>query len=95
MVIPQEAVEADWQAEGDWRALKVSGPLDFNLTGVLAALAQPLAGAGIPIFVLSTFDTDYILVREWDLSRAKQILQQDSGDEEGLEKKYDIVFQED
>ena len=49
VVIPQEAVEADWQAEGDWRALKVSGPLDFNLTGVLAALAQPLAGAGIPM----------------------------------------------
>jgi uncharacterized protein len=49
--------------ERGWRALKVTGPLDFALTGILAALAMPLAEAQIPIFALSTFDTDYVLVK--------------------------------
>lgn len=47
-----------------WRALMVHGPLDFSLTGVLASLAGPLAEARISIFALSTFDTDYVLVKE-------------------------------
>jgi hypothetical protein len=51
------------QAERDWRCLKVEGPLDFGLTGILSAVAAPLAQAGIPIFAISTFDTDYILVK--------------------------------
>jgi uncharacterized protein len=51
------------QAEQPWRALKVAGPLDFSLTGILASLAAPLAEAGISIFAISTYDTDYILVR--------------------------------
>lgn len=49
--------------EGDWRCLKVEGPLDFSLVGILASLAEPLARAGIPIFAVSTFDTDHILVK--------------------------------
>ena len=58
------------RAERGWRSLRVRGPLDFALTGVLAALAAPLAEAKIPIFALSTFDTDYILVREETLQPA-------------------------
>jgi hypothetical protein len=50
--------------EGPWRALKVAGPLDFALTGVLSAIAAPLADAGVSIFAVSTYDTDYVLVRE-------------------------------
>ena len=45
------------------RAFKIDGPLDFGLTGVLVAVAKPLADAGIPIFALSTYDTDYVLVK--------------------------------
>ena len=45
-----------------WRCLQVAGPLDFALTGVLASLAQPLAAAGVSIFAISTYDTDYLLV---------------------------------
>jgi uncharacterized protein len=56
--------------ERGWRALKVAGPLDFSLTGILAALAVPLAAAKIPIFALSTFDTDYVLVKDTQLSTA-------------------------
>jgi hypothetical protein len=62
------------RAEGPWRALAVEGPLDFSTVGVLASLSGPLAAAGIPIFVMSTFDTDYLLVREPDLARSIETL---------------------
>jgi hypothetical protein len=58
-VIPDEV-----RPETGWRALRVEGPLDFGLTGVLSSIALPLATAGVPIFAISTFDTDYTLVRE-------------------------------
>jgi hypothetical protein len=57
-------------AERGWRCLKVEGPLDFSLTGVLASLAEPLARAEIPIFAISTFDTDYLLVKAGNLEAA-------------------------
>jgi hypothetical protein len=58
----------------DFRALQVAGPLDFDQVGVLASLATPLADAGVSIFAISTYDTDYILVRQTDLSRGVQAL---------------------
>jgi hypothetical protein len=51
------------RVEAGWRALRVAGPLDFTLTGILAAIAGPLARAGVSIFAVSTYDTDYVLVR--------------------------------
>ena len=74
IVLPEESVSPGWQAETGWRGLKVQGPLDFDLTGILASLVEPLAGAGVSIFAISTYDTDYILVREKDLEKAKQVL---------------------
>ena len=56
--------------------LAVRGPLDFTITGVLAALAAPLATAGISIFAVSTYDTDYLLVREHELDRAVRALRE-------------------
>ena len=50
--------------EGPWACFKVEGPLDFALTGILASLTAPLAKDGISVFALSTYDTDYLLVRE-------------------------------
>lgn len=70
VVLPEAAVEAGWRAEKGWRCLAVAGPLDFALTGVLASLASPLAAAGVSLFAVSTYDTDYLLVREEDLARA-------------------------
>jgi uncharacterized protein len=64
------------QAESGWRLLRVRGPLDFSLVGVLASLALPLAHAGVSIFALSTYDTDYVLVRQADLERAAEALAQ-------------------
>jgi hypothetical protein len=63
-------IPASVDSRRGWRCLKVRGPLDFSLTGILASLATPLADAGVPIFAISTFDTDYVLVFESDLDRA-------------------------
>jgi uncharacterized protein len=74
IVLPEENVREDWKNEQGWRGLMVRGPLDFSLVGILAALAAALAAAGIPIFALSTFNTDYLLVKEQDLFRAIEVL---------------------
>lgn len=58
----------------DWRALKVIGPLDFALTGIMAGLATTLADADISIFAVSTYDTDYLLVKAQTLIRATNAL---------------------
>jgi hypothetical protein len=62
--------------EGPWRAFRVQGPIVMTLIGVVAALANPLAEAGISIFAISTFDTDYILVHEPDFDAAASALTQ-------------------
>ncbi len=64
------------RCERAWRGFKVQGPLDFSLTGILASLAVPLARANITIFAVSTFDTDYLLVKEEDLARAVSVLEE-------------------
>lgn len=64
------------RVERGWCAFQVAGPIGFDETGVLASLATPLADAGIPLFALSTFDTDIVLVRERDLGRATAALQE-------------------
>ena len=74
IVVPQERVPADVLCERDFRCLKVEGPLDFDLTGVLVRLVAPLAEARISTFALSTYDTDYILFRQSDLDRARNVL---------------------
>ena len=60
--------------ESSWKCLKVKGPLDFSLTGVLSSIASPLAREGISIFAVSTFDTDYILVKDEKFAQAKDVL---------------------
>ena len=65
-----EQARTGWKVEAAWAALKLEGPFPFSMTGVLASFVQPLAEAQIPIFAISTFDTDYVLVKEEDLQRA-------------------------
>jgi hypothetical protein len=62
------------KCERGWRLLQVAGPLEFSITGVLAGIASPLALAGVSLFAISTFDTDYILVKEEDLAKAVDAL---------------------
>ena len=61
--------------EDGWRALRVAGTLDFSLTGILSRLSGVLAEAKIGIFAVSTYNTDYILVKAEDLNRAVAALQ--------------------
>lgn len=70
----ENSVPAGVRVETGWRALQVAGPLEFTETGVLSALAAPLATAKISIFVVSTFDTDYLLVKEACLEAAVRVL---------------------
>jgi hypothetical protein len=64
----------DRDVERDWRAFALVGPLPFGLTGVVSGLTGPLAAAGIPVFVISTYETDYVLVKSADYLRAFGIL---------------------
>lgn len=74
VVCAEAAVPDGVRSETGWRAFRVRGPLPFHLTGVLARLAAPLAEAGVPLFALSTFDTDVILVRDDRLRDAREAL---------------------
>ncbi len=74
IVCPEERVPQGVRSEPGWRIFQVKGPLDFSLTGVLDSLAQPLADADVPIFVISTFDTDYVMVQAPFVERAVAIL---------------------
>jgi hypothetical protein len=74
VVCDEAGVPGEVRAERGWRALQVEGPLDFGLTGVMAALTAPLAAAGIPVFAISTFDTDWLLARGQDLAAAVRTL---------------------
>lgn len=78
VVSSEDQVPPGVTAERGWKALVVEGPLALDQTGVLASLSKPLAEAGIPIFVVSSYATDYLLVREADLSSAIGALE-DSG----------------
>lgn len=70
VVCQEAAVPEGVRFERGWRALQVEGPLDLALTGVLASLAAPLAGAGVSVFAISTFETDWLLVRGPQLAAA-------------------------
>ena len=63
LIVSESAVPPDVRAERDWACVAVVGPLPFETTGIVAGLAQTLADAGVPILTLSTFHTDYLLVR--------------------------------
>lgn len=70
IVCAAASVPGEVKAERDWRCLAVAGPLDFSEVGILAELTAALAEAGISLFALSTYDTDYLLVRAADLEGA-------------------------
>lgn len=74
IVCAEAAVPLGIPREGGLRALKVEGSLEFGLTGVLAGISTALAAIGITIFAISTYNTDYILVRHASLERACRAL---------------------
>ena len=74
IVCPQDKIPSGVLFEDDWRAFKVQGPLPITSIGVVASLSKPLADKGIPIFYISTYETDYILVEGKNLEKAEKIL---------------------
>jgi hypothetical protein len=74
IVCPEAQVPSGVQAERGWRCVRVAGTMDFSVVGVLASLVGPLAEAGISVFAVSTFDTDYLLLKEAEWERAKERL---------------------
>jgi len=64
IVCPIENLPADVSSPHRWICLKLEGPFSFSQTGVLLSFIEPLSSTGIPIFAISTFDTDYVLVQE-------------------------------
>lgn len=75
IVCSEDAAAGLSKVDRHWRAIKVHGPFAFDQTGVLAAFLDPLASACIGIFAVSTFDTDYVLVKSDNLESAVQALQ--------------------
>ena len=76
IVCEESAVPDDVRAERGWRALQLEGPIPFELTGVAAKFTNVLAERKISVFVISTFDTDYVLVKEASLDDAVEALRE-------------------
>lgn len=75
LVCPERDAPADAEhIDRGWRAFRVAGPLDFSLIGILADLSTALAAADVGLFAVSTYDTDYLLVKETQLARAEEAL---------------------
>ena len=83
MVCPQINVPEGIARDEGWRVLKAEGPLDLSAVGILVRLITPLAKEGISVFALSTYDTDYLLVKEQQLEKAAQILSEEGHEIEG------------
>lgn len=73
-VVCRESPGLPGRVEAGWRCLVVDGTLEFDEVGILASLAQPLAAAGVSLFAISTYDTDYVLVKEEKLELAMESL---------------------
>ena len=74
VICDDDAVPEDVRSERGWRALRVEGPIPFEVTGVAAALIAPLAEARISVFLMATYDTDHLLLKEEVFARAVEIL---------------------
>jgi hypothetical protein len=74
VVCTEATVPPGTLCERGWRCFQVRGPLDFSETGILFSVSKPLAESGISLFVVSTFDTDYFMVKEKNLAEAIDVL---------------------
>ncbi len=76
LICPERHVPGDIRAEPGWRVLKLDGVFAFTETGILASVLGPLGQAGIGILAISTFDTDYVMVKAERLANAIEVLQE-------------------
>jgi len=75
IVCAEGAVPPGVRSERGWRAFKLEGPFDFTQTGILASVLSPLAEAGVGVLALSTYDTDYVLIKGSQLEQAVAALE--------------------
>lgn len=75
IVCCQDMIPGNIKQEKDWRILKIEGPLDFTMIGILSSISGILAFHRISIFAISTYNTDYIMLKENDLEKAVNALQ--------------------
>jgi hypothetical protein len=69
IVCKQDIIPSELQTDLNWRCFKIDGSFDLNQTGVISSISSPLADAGISIYVISTYDTDYFLVKDDNLQQ--------------------------
>jgi len=74
LVCPEALSPQSARADRGWTGLRLDGPLDFSRVGILSSLTDPLARAGIAVFTISTYDTDYLFLRRASRDRAIQVL---------------------
>jgi len=74
ILVPEAQVPDDVTSERGFRVIEVVGPVPFSVTGLIASLSGPLAAAGISLFAVATYDTDYVLVKEAALASAVDVL---------------------
>lgn len=87
VVCPEGLVPDGVSCEKGWRVFELEGPFEFSEVGILSAVAAPLAEAGVGIFAVSTFDTDYVLVKEERLDPAADALRERGHDVRDLPAK--------
>ena len=75
LVCPEHLAVKSEKHSPDWKCLKVAGPLDFKLTGILVGITDVLAKERISVFAISTFDIDYILIKKQNLTNAVSALE--------------------
>lgn len=83
IVCSEDNIPNGIKCEKDWRVLKIEGTLDFSLIGILASISTILAQKGISIFAISTYDTDYILIKNKDIDNAINSL---------INEGYEIIY---
>lgn len=74
VVCREDRVPPGLRTDGGWSAFKLEGPFAFDETGILLSVIEPLSANGIGIFAVSTFDTDYLLVKTTDAAKARALL---------------------
>lgn len=74
VVCLEDRVPEGVRTDGGWSAFKLEGPFAFDETGILLSVLEPLSANGIGIFAISTFDTDYLLVKTADVTKACRLL---------------------
>lgn len=85
VAVNNDSVSDDVSSSKNWRLLKVIGPLNLSLTGIIADISDILKEASIPVFTISTFDTDYFLVQHKDMGNAIKALR-DNGHRVSVEE---------